>query len=338
MKWVKVLAVLLLFLGVGFFVGVNFTTNRKDSPKKGQSKECPLTQNTSAPQGRVQNKVAIVTGAKQGIGLAIAQVLIQEGAFVVMTDINAELGCKAVEKLPSGKALFVQQDVSKEADWENVFEKTLSWKGGVDIVVNNAGISGLTKGFGPQDPEHTSLEDFKKIQAVNTEGTFLGCRFAIQNMKKNGGTIINISSRSGNVGVPTMCAYAASKAAIRSMTKSVALWCCSQNYPIRCNSVHPAAIDTPFWDPMVQGEDVEKNRQQIANEIPMGHMGEPSDVAYAVLYLASNESKFVTGAELMVDGGILASSGALPRVIETSQTPKEESSGKKEKNQIEFSE
>ncbi|NDD99247.1 glucose 1-dehydrogenase [bacterium] len=324
MKWFKISGVFLIALVLSFFAGGYFSPVRKEAQKKGRSETCRETQTSSTPQGRVQNKVAIVTGGKQGIGYAIAQVLIQEGAYVVVTDINNELGFKAVEKLPSGKALFIQQDVSKEADWENVFKKTISWKGRVDIVVNNAGISGLTKGFGPQDPEHTSLEDFKKIQAINTEGTFLGCRFAIENMKKNGGSIVNISSRSGNVGVPTMCAYAASKAAIRSMTKSVALWCCSQNYPIRCNSVHPAAIDTPFWDPMVEGQSVEKNRQKIADEIPMGHMGEPNDVAYAVLYLASNESKFVTGAELMVDGGILASSGALPRVLETNQPPQKD--------------
>ncbi|NDD99246.1 glucose 1-dehydrogenase [bacterium] len=270
--------------------------------------------------GRVENKVAIVTGAQQGIGFAIAKLLVQEGAFVVLTDINAAGGKNAVEKLPKDRVLFLPHDVSKESDWETVFEKTLSWKGRVDILVNNAGISGLTKGFHPQNPEHATLEDYKKIQAVNAEGTFLGCRFAIKTMKKTGGSIVNISSRSANVGVPNLCAYAASKAAIRSMTKSVALWCCSQNYPIRCNSVHPAAIDTPFWDPMTQGEESEKKRKKIAREIPMGHMGEPDDVAFAVLYLASNESKFVTGAELMVDGGILAGSSATPRIIETKET------------------
>ncbi len=269
--------------------------------------------------GRVENKVAIVTGAQQGIGFKIAELLLQEGAFVVLTDIDETGGKKALEKLPQGQALFVRHDVSKEGDWQTVFEKTIEWKGQVDILVNNAGISGLTKGFRPQDPEHTTLEDYRKIQGVNAEGTFLGCRFAIQHMKKNGGSIVNIASRSANVGVPTMCAYAASKAAVRNLTKSVALWCCSQKYPIRCNSIHPAAIDTPFWDPMTSGENQEKKRKKIASEIPMGHMGEPLDVAWAVIYLASKESKFVTGSELIVDGGILAGSSAAPRIIVTKE-------------------
>jgi NAD(P)-dependent dehydrogenase (short-subunit alcohol dehydrogenase family) len=270
-------------------------------------------------EGRVESKVAIVTGAQRGIGFEIAKILIQEGAFVVLTDIEATQGQKAIEKLPKDKALFLSHDVSKETDWENVFQKTLSWKGRLDILVNNAGISGLTKGFHPQDPEHATLEDFRKIQAVNLEGTFLGCRFAIQHMKKHGGSIINISSRSANVGVPTMCAYAASKAAVRNLTKSVALWCCSQNYPIRCNSIHPAAIDTHFWDPMTAGQDEDLKRKKIASEIPMGRMGEPIDVAWAVIYLASQESKFVTGSELIVDGGILAGSHAAPGIILTKE-------------------
>jgi NAD(P)-dependent dehydrogenase (short-subunit alcohol dehydrogenase family) len=173
---------------------------------------------------------------------------------------------------------------------------------------------GLSGQLGPQDPEHTSLASWHYIHAINLEGVFLGCKYAIRLMKAGrGGSIINMSSRSGMVGVPNAVAYASSKAAIRNHTKSVALYCAEKNYSIRCNSIHPAAILTPLWDPIL-GEEQHKETAiaKMTQYIPLKRMGEPIDVAYAALYLASDEASFVTGTELVVDGGILAGSAATP--------------------------
>jgi NAD(P)-dependent dehydrogenase (short-subunit alcohol dehydrogenase family) len=183
--------------------------------------------------------------------------------------------------------------------------------GKLDILVNNAGIMGYEKGMGPQDPENASLESWHKVHAVNLDGTFLGCKYAIKTMKNHGCSIVNMSSRSGVVGVPTAAAYASSKAAIRNHTKSVALYCAQKSYNIRCNSVHPAAILTPMWDPML-GEQREANMKKLSHQTPMKRFGTPEEVAYAVLFLASSESSYMTGSELTLDGGILAGSSASP--------------------------
>ncbi len=165
-----------------------------------------------------------------------------------------------------------------------------------------------------QDPEQTSLETWHHIHAINLDGVFLGCKYGIQLMKKQGGSIINLSSRSGLVGIPTAVAYASSKAAVRNHSKSVALYCAEKNYNIRCNSLHSGAILTPLWDSMLSEE---SNRNQmiekISRHIPLKRMGNPKDVAYAVLYLASDESSYITGTELTIDGGILAGSAVSPK-------------------------
>lgn len=180
--------------------------------------------------------------------------------------------------------------------------------------MNNAGITGFLEGFGPQDPENASLKDWRSVHAINSDGVFLGCKYAIKTMKKNGGSIINMSSRSGIVGIPGAAAYAASKAAVRNHTKTVALYCCENNYSIRCNSIHPAAIYTPMWDAMLgSGEQKTKTLEMIEEGIPMKKMGTAEDVAYAALYLASEESKYVTGIELTIDGGILAGASSSPK-------------------------
>jgi NAD(P)-dependent dehydrogenase (short-subunit alcohol dehydrogenase family) len=186
--------------------------------------------------------------------------------------------------------------------------------GRLDILVNNAGITGFQEGFGPQDPEHGSLKSWREVHAVNAEGTFLGCKYAMQAMKKNKkASIINISSRSGLVGIPGAAAYASSKAAIRNHTKTVALYCCQNGYNIRCNSIHPAAILTPMWDPMLgEGSEREKMMALIVKDVPMQKMGDVEDVANAALFLASDESKYITGTELTIDGGLLAGAGAPP--------------------------
>jgi NAD(P)-dependent dehydrogenase (short-subunit alcohol dehydrogenase family) len=186
----------------------------------------------------------------------------------------------------------------------------------LDVLVNNAGISGQLQTSGPHDPEHLDIESWRQVHAVNSDGTALGCKYAIQLMKTNhSGSIINISSRAGIVGIPTMAAYAASKAAIRNHTKSVALYCAEKRYGIRCNSIHPGAILTPMWDPMLgEGEHRSAMIEAISQQIPLGEMGSPVEVANAALYLASEESRYVTGIELHIDGGVLAGSAATPAI------------------------
>jgi 3(or 17)beta-hydroxysteroid dehydrogenase len=260
---------------------------------------------------RLEGKIAWITGAAQGIGKEIALIFVKEGATVIVTDINDSVGLATVKEIGE-HTIYFHQDASIESEWKQLTEKILKKFGKLDILVNNAGITGFEEGFGPQDPEHASLESWQKVHAVNSDSTFLGCKYAIQAMKQSDhGSIINISSRSGLVGIPGAAAYAASKAAVRNHTKSVALYCCEKGYKIRCNSIHPAAILTPLWDPMLgTGPDRDKKIKAIAKDIPMKKMGAPDDVAYAALYLASEESKYITGIELTVDGGLLSGTSA----------------------------
>jgi len=259
---------------------------------------------------RIEGKIALVTGGARGIGEAIIRLFHQEGAKVVITDINNQEGQKLAKELGEN-AVYFHLDVSQESEWQKVMDETQKKFGQLDILVNNAGIMGYEGGMGPQDPENTSLESWHKVHAVNLDGTFLGCKYAIKAMKDHGGTIVNMSSRSGLVGVPSAAAYASSKAAIRNHTKSVALYCAQKNYNIRCNSVHPAAIITPMWDPML-GTHREETMKKLSHQTPMQRFGTPEEVAYAVLFLASNESSYMTGSELTLDGGILAGSAASP--------------------------
>tara|TARA_B110000503_G_scaffold135203_1_gene215359 strand:- start:339 stop:926 length:588 start_codon:yes stop_codon:yes gene_type:complete len=193
---------------------------------------------------RLQNKTALVTGGARGIGAAIASAFRDEGANVILTDIDAKTGQSLADKIA---ATFARLDVASEADWGAIAERFPV----LDVLVNNAGITGFEGPFDDappaHDPENASLTNWRAVHAVNNDGTFLGCRYAIRAMRKNGvGSIINISSRSGLVGIPMAAAYAASKAAIRNHTKSVALYFAGQGLAIRCNSIHPAAIMTPM--------------------------------------------------------------------------------------------
>ncbi len=264
-------------------------------------------------KGRLEGKTALITGAAQGIGEETAIIFAREGAVVVITDINDEKGREVARKI-GASAIYLHLDVRSEKDWSYAMETILQKFSKLDILVNNAGITGFQEGFGPQDPENASLESWREVHAVNSDGVFLGCKYAIRTMKNNpGSSIINISSRSGLVGIPGAAAYASSKAAIRNHTKSVALYCCSQGYGIRCNSIHPAAILTPMWEPMLgHGPDRSVRMAQITKDIPMQKMGMPDDVANAVLFFASSESKYITGIELTIDGGLLAGAGAPP--------------------------
>jgi 3(or 17)beta-hydroxysteroid dehydrogenase len=258
---------------------------------------------------RVKDKIALITGGSRGIGAETARLLAQEGATVIVTDILDSQG-QALAKKIGGR--FYHLDVSSESEWQEVMKIVEEEFGRLDILFNNAGITGLNEDLGGQDPENTTLEAWHYIHKVNLDSVFLGCKYGIGLMKAQGGSIINMSSRSGVVGIPAACAYASSKAAVRNHTKSVALYCAGEGYNIRCNSLHPGAVLTPIWDSMLGENKVEREKviDQIASGIPLGHMGEPLDVANAVLYLGSDESKYITGAELTIDGGILAGTAA----------------------------
>lgn len=258
---------------------------------------------------RLSGKVALVTGAAQGIGRAIGERFLAEGAFVWFSDRKA-FDLPALEQ--SGELAL---DVAQEEDWLTAERKIRTESGRLDILVNNAGITGFEHGPGPFDPENCSFEDWRLVHAVNLDGTFLGCRMAIKLMRENGGSgsIINISSRSGLVGIPGAAAYASSKAGIRNHSKSVALWCANQGLTIRCNSIHPAAIMTPIWDEMVgDGPDRQKKLYALVADTPLKRFGTVEEVAAMAAYLASDESAYVTGSEFTIDGGLLAGSAASP--------------------------
>ncbi len=245
---------------------------------------------------RVAGKVALVTGAASGLGLADAGLLAAEGAKVVLTDINEDAGREAAGEIGEN-AHFIKHDVTNEDEWRAVIAETTEKFGGLDILVNNAGVVVMAT------PEETTLEQFRFANAVMSEGVFLGCKHAIPAMKVDGGgSIINMSSVASHLGYPIFFAYAAAKGAVRAMTKAIAVHCQAEGYGIRCNSIHAGAIETP----MVQ---LAEGRPGQPREIPDGVLpidaaGAPSDVANLVLYLASDESRFVTGAELMLDNGL----------------------------------
>jgi len=262
---------------------------------------------------RLKGKTALITGSARGIGKATAELFHREGAFVIVSDINDAEGRMIAENM-NPHADYIHLDVGNEQDWLNAAGYIEQKFGQLDILVNNAGITGFLETSGPWDAENPDLITWDEVHRVNSTGVMLGCKYAIRLMKKKGGSIVNISSRSGIVGIPGAVAYAASKAAVRNHTKSVALYCAENKYSIRCNSVHPAAIMTPMWDAML-GQGAERNKmiEDIELGIPLGHFGEPLDVAYGILYLASDESKYITGIELTIDGGILAGSEAKPK-------------------------
>jgi len=256
---------------------------------------------------RLKNKRCLVTGSARGIGEAIGAAFIREGATVVLSDIKFEQVEQTAAKI-GGTAYHL--DVSDETHWEALAKDYPE----IDVVVNNAGITGFEDSPSPQDPEHAALEDWQRVHRTNTDGTFLGCRYAIRAMRKSGaGSIINISSRSGLVGIPGAAAYAASKAAIRNHSKTVALYCAQQGLNIRCNSVHPAAILTPMWEPMLgEGEDREARMASFVADTPMRRFGTVEEVAAVAVMLASDEAAYMTGTELTLDGGLLAGSAAAP--------------------------
>ena len=261
----------------------------------------------------LEGRVALVTGAARGIGAAIARRLAADGARVLLTDIRDEAGAAATAEL-GGLADYRRLDVREERDWADAMSDALARHGRLDILVNNAGITGFESGPVPHDPEHASLADWHAVHRTNLDGVFLGCRHAIRAMRQAGrGSIINISSRSGMVGIPGAAAYASSKAAVRNHTRTVALYCAEQGLEIRCNAVFPAAILTPMWEPLLgDGPDREQRMREFVRAVPLGRFGTPEEVVAIVAYLASDESGYTTGAEFVLDGGLLAGAAAPP--------------------------
>ena len=262
---------------------------------------------------RLDGKIALVTGAARGIGAGIARAFAAEGAKVWVTDLDGP-GADAVARDLGAPHQSATLDVGDEAQWCDVIDTVLASDGRLDILVNNAGITGFEAGAGAHDPEHTSLEEWHRVHRVNLDGTFLGCKHAIRAMRPaRAGAIINISSRSGLVGIPGAAAYASSKAAIRNHSKTVALWCAQQGLAIRCNSVHPAAIMTPIWEAMVgTGPGHEEKMAALVKDTPLRRFGTVEEVAALVVFLASDEAPYITGSELDIDGGLLAGSASSP--------------------------
>lgn len=262
---------------------------------------------------RLLDKIALVSGAARGIGLGIARSFVAEGAHVFLGDIRDEEGIAAAATLGS-HATYVRLDVREERDWMAAIAGIAARHPRLDIVVNNAGITGLEDGAVVGNPEELTLEHWRAVMATNLDGVMLGCKHAIRAMRSAGtGSIINISSRSGLVGIPGAAAYAASKAGVRNHTKTVALWCAQQGLAIRCNSVHPAAILTPMWDPLLgSGPDRDQRMQRFVADTPLRRFGTVDEVAALCVHLASDESAYTTGAEFNIDGGLLAGSAASP--------------------------
>ena len=257
--------------------------------------------------GRVAGKLALVTGAAQGLGAAHAMLLAREGARVVCTDVNGEgaedTAARIVEQFGAGTAVGAQHDVTDPEAWERVVALAKDEIGGLNVLVNNAGI-----GVGG-NIEEVAFADWQRAFSVNVDSIVHGCQKALPLMREHApGSIINISSIAGLIASDTMPAYNASKAAVWMLTKSIALHCAKKNMDIRCNSVHPTFVDTPILDGTAKRANLEKSAllEKLARQVPLRKVGEPDDIANAVLYLASDESKFMTGAELKLDGGISA--------------------------------
>lgn len=256
--------------------------------------------------GRVQDKVAVVSGGAAGLGAASCRALAREGAKIVIGDLRAEPGEALAGEITAagGQAIFQHLDVRSEESWQALTERTLTQFGKMNVLFNNAGVA-LPTG----DVEHLSLEDWHAVMAVNSDGVFLGVKHAVRTIRRSGepGSIINTSSIMGLVGMATATAYTAAKGAVRLLTKTAALYCAKSGYDIRVNSIHPGFISTDMLHgTLAHTETTERRLKEIAESTPMGRLGEPMDIAYGVLYLASDESKYMTGAELVIDGGYTA--------------------------------
>jgi NAD(P)-dependent dehydrogenase (short-subunit alcohol dehydrogenase family) len=257
--------------------------------------------------GRVEGKVALMTGGASGLAKASAELFVAEGGKVMVADIDVA-GGEAVARSLGDAGAFVRLDVTQEQDWIDAYAAVKDVFGGVHVVLNSAGI-GWT-----QPVTEISLEDWRRVHAIDLDGVFLGCKHGVPAIAETlaagvgsaKGSIVNISSIAGNIAGHNMAAYNSAKAAVRHLTKSVALHCCRQGYEIRCNSVHPTFVDTPILDKHRERFGAEEAMKKLARQVPIGRVGQPKEVAYSILFLASDESSYTTGSELLVDGGISA--------------------------------
>ncbi|MGI9169793.1 MAG: glucose 1-dehydrogenase [Caulobacteraceae bacterium] len=255
--------------------------------------------------GCVEGRVALVTGGASGIGAACAERLAREGASVMLTDLQDDKGAALAAEI-GGKAVFLHQDVTGEDGWKAVVTRIERDFGRLDILVNNAGI-----GIGCPDITAMTLADWRRQQGVNVEGVFLGVKHGLGAMRRagNGGSIVNISSVAGLKGAPGLACYCATKGAVRLFTKAVALECAAAKDGVRVNSVHPGIIETPIWEGIAglgePGANAPPDLDALSDlAVPLGVKGLPADIAAAVLWLASDEARYVTGAELVIDGGL----------------------------------
>lgn len=242
--------------------------------------------------GRLHDRVAIITGGASGVGQATARRFVAEGARVVVTDIDESAG-RALATQLGAQAAFVAHDIADDAGWHGVLRETASRFGTPDVLVNNAAILEIA---GIEDAD---IEQWRRLMRVNAEGYFLGCKHAVTAMKARGGAIVNMSSVAALGGLPLFCAYSASKGAVTALTRSVAAYCRQQGYRIRCNSVHPDGILTPmiadYLPPTADGSG------HVAGQGAAARMCDPEDVAQLILFLASDEARFINGTEQRLD-------------------------------------
>ena len=249
---------------------------------------------------RVKGKIALITGGASGIGKAAAILLAEEGAQIIVSDINVKSANETANEI-GNSAIAYEHDVTDEGSWKILLSKIKHKFGRINILVNCAGIAMIG------NIEETTLEDWKNIHAVDLDSIFLGCKTALPIMVDNGpGSIINLSSISGIIAGHNLAAYNSAKAGVRHLTKSIALHCAKKKYDIRCNSVHPAFINTNMLDDILPKGNREESLERLSRQVPLGRIGEVKDVAWAIVYLASEESKFMTGAEIVLDGGLSA--------------------------------
>lgn len=254
---------------------------------------------------RLESKIVLVSGGGSGIGEAVCMACAEQGASIVVTDIDYQSAANVVDRIVSGggTALALEQDVASESGWEEAIQKVMYQYGRLDVLVNNAGI------VIPGTIEEVSMEEWLKTEAVNVHGVYLGTQKAISVMRETGGSIINISSIDGIIGDPKAVSYNSSKGAVRTLSKSAALHCAESRYRIRVNSVHPGYIRTPLVEQAFSeagDEWVAEYERLKLSRIPMGELGTPEDIAHGCVYLASDESRYVTGTELVIDGGFTA--------------------------------
>lgn len=253
--------------------------------------------------GRLDDKISLVTGAASGLGAACARAFVREGATVLLTDVAEEAGQRLADELGPA-ASFRRLDVVQPAEWQATLEALRDAHGRLDVLVHNAG-----GGVPHDDLEQLSLEEWRYVQALNVDSVLMGTQAALPLLRASGqpASIVVVSSVAGLIGTPDLVAYGAAKGAARMLSKSIALHCARKGYPIRCNSIHPGFCDTPMVRALAsQSSDPEKAWQRLSKAAPLGRLGTAEEVAALVVYLASDESGFMSGAELVLDGGLTA--------------------------------